>query len=184
MIKLFAALGLGVTAGALALANLVLYDTPVDISPTAPSAQRSAHDLKAGAAGLPTAADGTGFAETFERPLFTPTRRKFVPVTDAGLPAQVAAAPALPAQPVASAPAAPLPALLGISINGTGAQALLKSAGADQADWYGNGQTVDGWTVASVDKDAATLQRDGKSTRLLLYPPVLPAAPAGGGDGL
>jgi len=184
MIRLVAALGLGLAAGALALTNFVLYETPVDISPTAPSAQRNMRELQSGGGiGLPAAADSTAFAETFERPLFTPTRRKFVPVAEkAPTSPQVASARALPAEPVASAPPVPVPALLGISINGAGARVLLKSAGTDAANWYGNGETVDGWTVSSVDKDAATLERGGKSARISLYPPASP--PAGGGNGL
>ncbi|MDX8525887.1 hypothetical protein RFM68_15345 [Mesorhizobium sp. MSK_1335] len=184
MIRLVAALGLGVAAGALALTNVALYETPVDISPTAPSAQRNMRELQAGTTGLPAAADSTGFAETFARPLFTPTRRKFIPVAEGAPQAQVASDPIPPAQPVASAPPAPAPALLGISINGAGARVLLKAAGTEQANWYGSGETVDGWTVSAVDKDAATLQRDGKAARILLYPPAPPATPAGGGDGL
>ncbi|TGQ73016.1 hypothetical protein EN829_011230 [Mesorhizobium sp. M00.F.Ca.ET.186.01.1.1] len=185
MIRLVAALGLGVTAAALALANLALYDTPVDISPTKGSAQRSVREAPDAATGLPATADASGFAETFARPLFTPTRRKFVPVADGDPQAPVASDPVAPAQPVASAPPGAAPALLGVSINGAGARVLLQAAGADKASWYGSGETVDGWKVAGVEKDAATLERDGKSARVLLYPPVVqPPPPPGGGDGL
>ncbi|WP_217568734.1 hypothetical protein [Mesorhizobium sp. GbtcB19] len=184
MIRLVAALGLGLAAAALALTNIVLYETPVDISPTAPSAQRNMREAQAGATGLTASADSTGFAETFARPLFTPTRRKFVPVAEgAPAPTQVATDPTPPTQPVASAAPLPAPALLGISINGASARVLLKSAGADAANWYGNGETIDGWTVSGVERDAATLERGGKSTRILLYPPAPPATQAGGGDG-
>ncbi|PBC08187.1 hypothetical protein [Mesorhizobium sp. WSM3859] len=183
MIRLGVALGLGLAAAALALTNVLLYETPVDISPTAPSAQRNMREAPAGAPGLPAAADSTGFAETFARPLFTPTRRKFVAVAErAPAPAQVASDSTPPAQPVASAPPLQAPALLGISINGASARALLKSAGAETANWYGNGETIDGWTVANVEKDAATLEQGGKSARILLYPPAPTAT--GGGDGL
>jgi hypothetical protein len=185
MIRLVAGLGLGLAAAALALINVLLYETPVDISPTAPSAQRNTREAQAGATGLPAAADSTGFAETFARPLFTPTRRKFVPVPKrAPVPAQVASDPTPPAQPVASAPPLQAPALLGISINGASARVLLKSAGAEAANWYSNGETIDGWTVSGVEKDAAILERGGKSARILLYPSAPPATPAGGGDGL
>ncbi|TPM32790.1 hypothetical protein [Mesorhizobium sp. B2-3-4] len=185
MIRLVTALGLGAAAAALALANVALYDTPVDISPTRPSAQRSLREAQDPATGLPAEIDASGFAETFARPLFTPTRRKFVPVADGAPLAPVAADPVAPAQPVASAAPAAAPALLGVSISGAGARVLLQPAGADKANWYGSGETVDGWRVAGVEKDAATLERDGKSARILLYPPVMrPPPPPGGGDGL
>ncbi|WP_245525305.1 hypothetical protein [Mesorhizobium sp. M8A.F.Ca.ET.213.01.1.1] len=180
-----AALGLGLAAAALALTNVVLYEAPVDISPTAPPAQRNTREPQAGATGLPDAVDSTGFAETFARPLFTPTRRRFLPSPkEPTTPAQMEAVPATPAAPVASAPPAPAPALLGISINGGSARVLLKSAGAEAANWYGNGETIDGWTVSGVEKDAATLERRGKLARILLYPLTPPTSPTGGGDGL
>ncbi|QPC90771.1 hypothetical protein [Mesorhizobium sp. INR15] len=183
MIRAVAALGLAAAAAALGLANVMLYDTPVDISPTKASAQHSVRELQQDAAGAAIAPESNGFAETFERPLFTPTRRKFVPLPDVAPAVQVASDPVPLAQPIVAAAPIVAPSLLGVSINGAGAKVLLKVAGGDSANWYGSGETVDGWTVSRVEKDAATLERNGKSSRVLLYPPKLTPPSAGGGDG-
>ncbi len=154
----------------LVLVNVSLYNTPVDTSPIA-SAKGHDSNLMSGASGslqIPNAGD---FAETFERPLFIPTRRKFVPEPVAPKPVEVASAPVeqQPAPPQNAAPAI-APSLLGISTHGGAAKALLQIAGGNDALWYGSGETVDGWTVSSVDKDQAVLERDGKVTQIRLYP--------------
>jgi len=154
----------------LVLVNVSLYNTPVDISPIV-SAKGRDGGLVSGTGGslqIPNAGD---FAETFERPLFTPTRRKFVPEPVAQKPVEVASAPVeqQPAPPQNVVPTI-APSLLGISIHGGAAKALLQIAGGKDALWYGNGETVDGWTISSVDKDQAVLERDGKVARIPLYP--------------
>lgn len=166
-----AALVLAAMLAGLGLVNVSLYKTPVDISPIA-SANGRDGNLLAGPGGslqIPNAGD---FAETFERPLFSPTRRKFVPEPVAPKPVEVAAAPVeqQPAPPPQIAAPVIAPSLLGISIQGGAAKALLRIAGGRDALWYGNGETIDGWTVSSIDKDQAVLERDGKITHIPLYP--------------
>ncbi|RWF61190.1 MAG: hypothetical protein EOS26_33270, partial [Mesorhizobium sp.] len=102
-----------------------------------------------------------------------PTRRKFVPEPAPPQPVAVAAvqveqSPAPP--PQQNAAPAVAPSLLGISIHGGRAKALLRIAGGEAALWYGNGEIVDGWKVSTIDKDQAVLERDGKITRISLYP--------------
>ncbi|RNJ44808.1 hypothetical protein B5V01_00465 [Mesorhizobium erdmanii] len=167
----FAGLAIAAVIAALALVNVALFDTPVDITPVASG---KGHDgglvSVAGSLQFPEAGD---FSETFQRPLFTPTRRKFVPPPVAPPPVEVAAAPVepAPAPPPSEAPLAVAPSLLGISIHGGAAKALLRVAGSEAAVWYGSGDTVDGWRVSAVDKDQAVLERDGKLARIPLYPP-------------
>jgi len=167
----FAGLAVAAVIAALALVNVALFDTPVDITPVASG---KGHDgclvSVAGSLQFPEACD---FSETFQRPLFTPTRRKFVPPPVAPPPVEVAAAPVeqAPAPPPSEAPLAVAPSLLGISIHGGAAKALLRVAGSEAAVWYGSGDTVDGWRVSAVDKDQAVLERDGKLARIPLYPP-------------
>lgn len=166
----FAGLAIAAVVAALALVNVALYDTPVDITPVASG---KGHDggpaSAAGSLQFPEAGD---FSETFQRPLFTPTRRKFVPPPVAPPPIEVAVAPVEQA-PTPPPPEVPVvaPSLLGISIHGGAAKALLRVAGSETALWYGSGDTVDGWTVSAIDKDQAVLERDGKVARVPLYPP-------------
>lgn len=173
----FAGLAIAAVIGVLMLANVVLYDTPVDITPVASG---KGHDggptSVAGSLQFPEAGD---FSETFQRPLFTPTRRKFVPPPIAPPPVEVAVAPVepAPAPPPPEAPPAAAPSLLGISIHGGAAKALLRVAGSEAAVWYGSGDTVGGWRVSAIDKDQAVLERDGKLARIPLYPPWKNAPP-------
>ncbi|AZO32534.1 hypothetical protein EJ071_37960 [Mesorhizobium sp. M1B.F.Ca.ET.045.04.1.1] len=179
MMRAMAALGIGIAAAGLIATNAVLYDTAVDISPATPT-QRSGTKLQDGAAPITTVPDMSGLAETFERPLFSPTRRKFVPAPAEPKPAEVATAPAAPSPQETAAPVA-APSLLGISISVGNARALLRVDGGAAANWYANGETVDGWTVSAIDKDEAVLTRSGREARLSLYPPVQKQAIGGGG---
>ncbi|TIX95003.1 MAG: hypothetical protein E5V22_35580, partial [Mesorhizobium sp.] len=70
------------------------------------------------------------------------------------------------------------PTLLGISIHSGAAKALLRIAGSDAALWYGKDETVDGWKVSNIDKGQAVLERDGKITRISLYPSSQQTPPA------
>ena len=174
----FAGLAIVAVIAAIALVNVVLYDAPVDITPVASG---KGHDggpaSAAGSLQFPEAGD---FSETFQRPLFTPTRRKFVPPPIAPPPVEVAVAPVeqAPAPPPPEAAPVVAPSLLGISIHGGAAKALLRVAGSETALWYGNGESVDGWTVSTIDKDQAVLERDGKVARIPLYRPWKNAPPA------
>ena len=165
----FAGLAIAGGIAVLVLVNVALYNTPVDITPIASG---KGHDgALASAAGSLQFPEAGDFSETFQRPLFTPTRRKIVPPPAPPQPVEVAVAPAEQPAPSPEAAPAAAPSLLGISRNGGAAKALLRVAGSDSAVWYGNGETVDGWKVSAIDKDQAVLERDGKVARILLYPP-------------
>ncbi|MER8522701.1 hypothetical protein NKH56_25495 [Mesorhizobium sp. M1076] len=165
----FAGLALAGAIAGLVAVNVVLYDTPVDTAPIVSAKGRDTGLAPSSPGSLQIADLGGDYTETFERPLFSPTRRQFVPDPIEPQPVEVASAtveqPA--AQNVAPAVA---PSLLGISIHAGAAKALLRIAGADVALWYGNGEIVDGWTLSTIDKDEAVLERDGKITRISLYP--------------
>ncbi|WP_245445715.1 hypothetical protein [Mesorhizobium kowhaii] len=177
MTRKFAGLAIAGLIAALVLVNVALYDTPVDISQVASG---KGHDGGlASAAGSLQFPEAGNFSETFERPLFTPTRRKFVAPPAGPPPVEVVAAAVEqpPAPPPPEAAPAIAPSLLGISIHGGTAKALLRVAGSETAIWYGSGETVDGWTVSAIDKDQAVLERGGKVARVPLYPPWKNAPP-------
>ncbi|MER8583552.1 hypothetical protein NKG95_33620 [Mesorhizobium sp. M1423] len=172
----FAAPVLGAMIAGLVAVNVVLYDTPVDIAPIVSEKGRDG-GLAPSSPGSLQIADLGDFTETFERPLFSPTRRKFVP--EPVEPQPVAVASVVVVQPAAqNVTPAVAPSLLGISIHGGSAKALLRIAGADSAFWYGNGEIVDGWTISTIDKDQAVLERDGKVARISLYPSAQDGQPA------
>ncbi|CCV09522.1 conserved exported hypothetical protein [Mesorhizobium metallidurans STM 2683] len=167
----FAALTLAAMIAGLVAVNVALYDTPVDIAPIASKKGRDG-GLAPGPAGSLQLPDAGDFSETFERPLFSPTRRKFVPEPVTPHPVEVAAAPVeqQPVPPPQNAAPAVAPTLLGISIHRGAAKALLRIAGSDTALWYGKDEIVDGWKVSTIDKDQAALERDGRVARIPLYP--------------
>jgi len=180
--RLIAALGIVIAAAGLVATNVFLYNMRVDISALAP-AKKTGVKVPAGADPSEGMPDLGGFAETFERPLFSPSRRKFVPAPVDAEPVAPASAPVDPqpqAQQVAASVAAP--SLLGISISGGTARALLQAEGGAAAEWYANGETVNGWTVSAIDKQEAVLTRDGREARLSLYPPM--QKPADGGSSI
>ena len=169
MTRKFAGLAIAAMIAGLVLVNVVLYDTPVDITPVASG---KGHDGGlASAAGALEFPEAGNFSETFERPLFTPMRRKFVAPPAGPPPVAVVAAAVEQTPPPPEATPAAAPALLGISIHGGAAKALMRVAGSETAIWYGSGETVDGWTVSAIDKDQAVLERNGKVARVPLYPP-------------
>ncbi|MER9651737.1 hypothetical protein [Mesorhizobium sp. M0199] len=162
---------------ALVAVNVVLYQTPVDIAPITSAKARDGR-LAPSSPGSLQIADLGDFTETFERPLFSPTRRKFVPEQVQPPALEVASVAVEQPSPQNLAPIV-APSLLGISIQGGSAKALLQIAGADSASWYGNGETVDGWTVSTVNKNQAVLERDGNVARISLYPSVQDGQPVG-----
>lgn len=174
----FAALVVAAIIAGLVVVNVSLYNTPIDIAPVA-SAKGRDGGFMPGSAGSLQIPDAGDFTEAFERPLFSPTRRKFVPEPVTPQPAEVASVPVelQPAPPQNVAPAV-APSLLGISIHGGAAKALLRIAGSDAALWYGKDETVDGWKVSTIDKGQAVLERDGKATRISLYPSSQQTPPA------
>lgn len=174
-----AALVVAATIAGLVVVNVSLYNTPVDIAPIA-SAKGREGGLRPGSAGSLQMPDTGDFTETFERPLFSPTRRKFVPEPVVPQPVEVASVPVeqQPAPLPENVAPAVAPSLLGISIHGGAAKALLQIAGSDAALWYGKDETVDGWKVSVIDKDQAVLERDGKITRISLYPSSQQTPPA------
>jgi hypothetical protein len=152
------------------LSNFWLSGRRLDLVPIAPTAK-----IAEGSGGSP-ASDLTGpapvvsdFAETFDRPLFSPDRRRHtIKIEEDPAPAPVLSAPSSTVEtPIVTSPA---PLLLGISIAGQTAQALLKVDGQDQPVWHRNGDTVAGWTIAGIGKDRATLQQNSQTSVLLLYP--------------
>ncbi|MFK0693142.1 hypothetical protein ACFX5Q_34165 [Mesorhizobium sp. IMUNJ 23033] len=177
----FAALAIAGGIAGLCAVNASLYNRPVNLAPIA-SAKARDGAVATGVSGSLQLSNAGDFSETFARPLFSPSRRKFVPEPVAPPPAEVAAdaAPQPPAQSLPEVAPAAAPSLLGISIHGGAAKALLRQAGSDATHWYGKDETVDDWRVSVIEKDGAVLERNGKVTRILLYPPGPPnqAAPA------
>lgn len=175
MNKLALACLFAVTLGALGLTNFVLYGRPAAITPVVASDRPSQLKLRMDEKTPPlSSSDPEGFSETFERPLFSPTRRKPIPmpVVEPTPPAEPLPAPA---QEVSNP--SPAPALLGVSVTQTVPRALLVANGKQEANWFRNGETIDDWTIAAITKEEVTLQRGEQSVRLSLHPSGTDAPP-------
>ena len=108
---------------------------------------------------------------TRERPLFTPSRRPPAPVIAGPPPAQPIAAP-----PPAPAPEKPRLTLVGAIVGERESIAVLLDEGTRDIVRLKTGESHAGWTLRSVRRREATLEKD-RETMILALP--LPGQPTG-----
>lgn len=157
---------IGVSAGLIGASNLWLYSVPVDITPMAPDRGLAQAEATMGIGSPAASFEFSDIAETFERPLFNPDRKRH---QQAAVEPLVKEAP----PPTDGKPAEvvqPAPALIGVSIGEQQASALLKFEGQDQPQWLRVGDRAGGWVVSDIGKDQAVLEQDGQTSKLMLYP--------------
>ncbi|MDA4848841.1 hypothetical protein [Hoeflea poritis] len=163
--------------GIAALSLLVggyLLEHPVDVSPIIPDPTVTA--TASGTGKTPgenvTELSKMELSATTERPLFSRSRRKFVPPPPPkpAKPIQTAAIKKPSAPPRATALAIPPPdfTLIGVSISKEASSALLTSSGGENK-WVVEGDSINSWTVADIDNDSVGLENGGRSVRLHLY---------------
>ena len=161
-----------VILGMLGLFNLALIRIPVDISPTSipkgketvPSAER--------APGVQPADVGLNLQDTLSRPVFSPTRREFEPVTVPVTPQPETVTPAPPA--VVEIPAFHLE---GIRTIGADVSALLSIGAEDQPRWLPIGGALEGWTLERIDTHSVALRSRDQLTVVDLYSRENPDVP-------
>lgn len=151
--------------------NLNWLESPVDISPLMP--QPSSAPRKEGLKASPFASAtdlGESAAESLARPLFHSSRRPFK------------AAPAASEEPppveevavsVEEPPAVAKPSLrlVGVSVS-NGQRRILLGLGDEGTalQWYGVGDSVQGWTVAAISGKAVRLESGVERFTVTLYP--------------
>jgi type II secretory pathway component PulC len=98
--------------------------------------------------------------ETTARPIFFASRRM----------------PAPDVQPSAVLPQSPAPALrlVGIMKVGSERKALVRAGDEGSSKWIAVGEEFEGWRLAKIAGDAATIQSLGAESELSLYPPAAP----------
>jgi hypothetical protein len=143
---------------ALSLINWHFYSTAVDLSPLAPEA-RSADGKQSKDVELATPLDDKPlivFEETVTRPLFNADRKPIERDKEA------AAAPAAAALNTGMQ-------LVGIIKSaGTPGRALIRFAGEPIGKWVPEGETVNGWHLASVKTSSVVLEGNGQTQELKL----------------
>jgi hypothetical protein len=149
-----------VAAAVLALLNLHLLTTPVDISPIAPPAARADAPPPAGIAPATPLDRKTAdeLRDTAARPLFNPSRR--------------------PVQRKETAQDAPRAAVSGLRLVGVmksagqPPRALLRSANAPTGKWIAEGAELNGWKLLEVGERSVVLQSGPRSYELKLVTPA------------
>jgi hypothetical protein len=167
-----------ITLGAAAIANYLLYTNPPATAPLAPPVAIG----PAGSASVVSEgkrpASELLLVQSQIRPLFTPTRRKWVepvqpaPVLpDAALPLAQAEPPPI-LEPVVAETPPPQVTLIGIEKTPLSAKALLLKTGTAEALWVKNGETLEGWAVKVIDAGSVEVALGDRRIRLELYPPL------------
>lgn len=149
----------------LVLGVLRLLAMPVDVSPTPPRIGRGA--LPA-ADGSLAALDLTSLEhnQALSRPLFAPDRRPWQePMAPETF--ETFEEPEMTYEPEAAPPEL---SLVGIGIANGRASALLLDPMQGEPEWVAEGDSIARWTVRAVSDRSVTLEGDGGTVSLSLYP--------------
>ncbi len=106
------------------------------------------------------------FVQTFSRPLFSIDRRKYEPPKPKPPPPQKTVNAPKPA-PVVNPPEL---RLIGVSIDGTSARALIAGGPDPNPVWVAEGEAIEGWVLAKVLEGAITVTQAGAEFSIDLYP--------------
>jgi hypothetical protein len=159
-------------------ANYFLYANPPATGPLAPAAAVNLGIAEAVSSGKKLPASELLLVHTQTRPLFSPTRRKWVePAQPAPAAPEVAASPVPAEPPVVPEPAAaeippPSVTLIGIEKTPLGAKALLLKTGTADALWFKSGEKLEGWAVQAIDAGSIEMALGERKIKLELYPPL------------
>jgi hypothetical protein len=164
--------------GVAAAANYFLFANPPATEPLAP-----VNAVNLGIAAADSLAERHPDAElllvhTQTRPLFSPTRRKWVapspPAPAAPEPAAPPVPEAPPAMPEPAAAETPPPSvtLIGIEKTPSGAKALLLKTGTADALWFKSGEKLEGWAVQAIEAGSVEMALGARTIKLELYPPL------------
>jgi hypothetical protein len=160
--------------GGAAAANYFIHLNPPASEPLAPVIQVSTEIAEPDNLEEKIPASELLLVHTQTRPLFSPTRRKWVdPVPPPP------AAPEPTTQPVVAEPL-PVPAaiqtpppdvtLIGIEKSPSGAKALLMKSGGSDALWLKNGEQLEGWAIHAIDASSVEMTLGERKIKLELYP--------------
>ncbi len=166
------ALTLTVVAAAFVLAGQLLVSHPVEISAIWPEPGRLnlTTDVDKQPNGETLDLSQISFSETVTRPLFSRSRRKFVPPAKPK-PVALRPAPKLRAAPKPPPkPATPPPkiSLIGVSLRKGEASALLAQGGGENV-WVSEGDVIAAWTVKQIGSNSIVLTHDSREVSLRLY---------------
>ncbi|MBA8882023.1 hypothetical protein [Phyllobacterium myrsinacearum] len=150
------------------LSNLWMANNPVDISADITAVPRD-QAVKAEKAALARNPEiPLEITETVARPLFSPTRREYVPkppIVESVAPPVVAVA-AVPQIPVKK----PAIRFQGTSQTGGRIAALIANEDGSNSDWMSVGQTLGPWTIAVIEQGRIVITLNDEKAVYSLYP--------------
>jgi hypothetical protein len=115
------------------------------------------------------ASDVANYPESFARPIFSPTRRPFVPPPPEPVP-EVETEPALMPVPEAAAPPDVTQILLkGVRLINEKQQALILSAVSPVAQWLSVGDEIAGFQLVEISDDQIILEAGQQKIEVKLY---------------
>ncbi len=160
----------GFILAAVVMANLYMAAQPVDVSGISPK-NRPTNQLAG--AGASEAGNGTDhiealtFVQTFSRPLFSQDRRKFQPPKAKPKPKPKKVAKKQPAKKPARPPDF---RLIGVSIVGTAARALIVGDSTEGPEWIAEGDAIAEWTLTKVHDQSILVTQGEMEVMIELYP--------------
>lgn len=163
------AIALAAVLGAIGVVNVLMMREPVATSPINPMSTRQTQLPETGKdSGTPAAlpADGLAFVQSFSRPLFAEDRRKYQPPV-VQKPTPVAKAAARKKKPASPPPAI---SLLGVSITGGTAKALISANDGGSAEWRERGETIGDWEISGIDENNLILKQNDREAVFNLHP--------------
>ena len=164
--------------GAAAAANYFLHANPPATESLVPANPVNPAIGAAAVPGETLPASALLLIHTQTRPLFSPTRRKWVepapPEPPAPEPVEQPVAAEPPSAPQQAIADTSLPdiKLIGIEMTPSGARALLVKTGAADALWVNNGEKLEGWAVQKIDSGSVEMTLGERKIKLELYPPL------------
>ena len=175
MRKLSALLFYVAALSATAAANYFLHANPPATEPLVPASPLNPAIGAAAVPGETLHASALLLIHTQTRPLFSPTRRKWVepepPALEPVEPPVAAELPSVP-QPVIAQTPPPDVRLIGIEKTPSGARALLVKTGAADALWFSDGEKLEGWAVQEINSGSVEMTLGERKIKLELYPPL------------
>ncbi|MDJ0613681.1 MAG: hypothetical protein QNJ29_08365 [Rhizobiaceae bacterium] len=153
----------------LVAANLFRYNEPIDVRPLIANKQGARQSLiSQETTDLSSVAQLSElqFVQTFSRPLFSETRKKFVkPAPKKKQPAKkVAKKKADPTKP------APKIRILGLSTSNGAKKTLIKLAGSPNPEWVSEGEKIGGWEVVEIATDSIKIANANREVSIDLFP--------------
>ena len=146
---------------------VVLARAPLASLPEAPATRQL--DLRSPRADIGPGRRQASSHEMLARPVFSPTRRPFVPPEPEALPPEDLPTVVYEEEPAEPSPQADQIALSGVYIDADTRRAFIVSPSVPEGEWLSIGAGVSGWTLTKIDPGSVTISAPPQEVTLQLY---------------